>query len=300
MALNRSFLFAPGNHPHRVEKALTLGADAVILDLEDAVALSEKAASRKPVAEAIARAGKVRVYVRVNAMGTPFCFRDLVDTVVPGLHGVVLPKVESAADLHAIDWMLWNLEMERGMAPGSLDLIPLVETAAGLSRVDRVFQARSLKPYSGRWRVRRAAFGAADYANELGITTSADERELDHARAKLVLASASEGVEPPLDSPYFDIRDAEGYRLSTERSRRMGFQGRLCIHPDQVAGANTGFAPSADEVARARRIVDAFREAEAKGEAAVQVDGKMVDYSVVRQAQTLLGLLESVQGGPKA
>jgi citrate lyase subunit beta/citryl-CoA lyase len=288
MALNRSFLFAPGNHPRRVEKAFMLGADAVILDLEDAVALSEKTASRKPVAEAVARAGKLRVYVRVNAMGTPFCFRDLVDTVVPGLHGVVLPKVESAADLHAIDWMLWNLELERGMAPGSLDLIPLVETAAGLSRVDRVFQARSLKPYSGRWRVRRAAFGAADYANELGITTSADERELDHARARLVLAAASAGVEPPLDSPYFDIKDAEGYRLSTLRSRRMGFQGRLCIHPDQVAGANAGFAPSADEIARARRIVDAFREAEAKGAAAVQVDGKMVDYPVVRQAQRLL------------
>jgi len=297
MPFYRSLLFAPGNHPRRVEKAFTLGADAVILDLEDAVALSEKAASRKPVAEAVGRAGKVRVYVRVNAMGTPFCFRDLVDTVVPGLHGVVLPKVESAADLHAIDWMLWNLELERGMAPGSLDLIPLIETAAGLSRVDRVFQARSLKPYSGRWRVRRAAFGAADYANELGITTSADERELDHARAKLVLAAASAGVEPPLDSPYFDIKDAEGYRLSTERSRRMGFQGRLCIHPDQVAGANAGFAPSADEIARARRIVEAFREAEAKGEAAVQVDGRMVDYPVVRQAERLL---ESVQGGPKA
>jgi citrate lyase subunit beta/citryl-CoA lyase len=300
MALNRSFLFAPGNHPRRVEKAFTLGADAVILDLEDAVALTEKAASRNLVAEAVARAGKVRVYVRVNAMGTPFCFRDLADTVVPGLHGVVLPKVESAADLHAIDWMLWNLELERGMAPGSLDLIPLEETAAGLSRVDRVFQARSLKPYSGRWRVRRAAFGAADYANELGMTTSADERELDHARARLVLAAASAGVEPPLDSPYFDIKDAEGYRRSTERSRRMGFQGRLCIHPDQVAGANAGFAPSADEVARARRIVDAFREAEAKGAAAVQVDGKMVDYPVVRQAQRLLDLLESVQGTPPA
>ena len=288
MALNRSFLFAPGNHPRRVEKAFTLGADAVILDLEDAVALSEKAAARKPVAEAVARAGRVRVYVRVNAMGTPFCFRDLVDTVVPGLHGVVMPKVESAADLHAIDWMLWNLELERGIVPGSLDLMPILETAAGLSRVDRVFQARSLKPYSGRWRVRRAAFGAADYAHELGITTSADERELDHARARLVLASASAGVEPPLDSPYFDIRDAEGYRLSTQRSRRMGFQGRLCIHPDQVAGANAGFAPSADEVARARRIVEAFREAEAKGAAAVQVDGRMVDYPVVRQAERLL------------
>jgi citrate lyase subunit beta/citryl-CoA lyase len=289
--LNRSFLFCPGNHARRVEKAFSLAADAVILDLEDAVALAEKEAARKPVAAALRAAGKARAYVRVNAMGTPFCLRDLQETVVPGVRGVVLPKVESAADLHAIDWLVWNLELERGMAPGSVELLPILETAAGIARVDRIFQARSLKPYSGAWRVRRAAFGAADYSNELGILPSGDERELDHARARVVLASRSAGIEKPIDSPHFDIKDAEGYARAVARSRRMGFQGRLCIHPDQIAGANAGYAPSPDEISRAERIVSAFREAEAKGLAAVQVDGLMVDYPVVRQAEGLLASL---------
>jgi citrate lyase subunit beta/citryl-CoA lyase len=289
--LNRSFLFCPGNHARRVEKAFTLGADAVILDLEDSVALAEKEAARKPVAAALQRAGKVRAYVRVNAMGTPYCLRDLQETVVPGARGVVLPKVESAADLHAIDWLVWNLELERGMAPGSVELLPILETAAGIARVDRIFQARSLKPYSGAWRVRRAAFGAADYSNELGILASTDERELDHARSRVVLASRAAGIEKPVDSPFFDIKDAAGYARAVERSRRMGFQGRLCIHPDQITGANAGYAPSAEEIARAERIVAAFREAEARGLAAVQVDGQMVDYPVVHQAERLLAAL---------
>jgi citrate lyase subunit beta/citryl-CoA lyase len=294
--MNRSFLFCPGNHARRVEKALSLDADAVILDLEDSVAVAEKAAARKPVADALARAGgaragRVRAYVRVNAMSTPFCLRDLQETVVPGVRGVVLPKVESAADLHAIDWLIWNLELERGIAPGSVELLPILETAAGIDRISRIFQARSLRPYSGAWRVRRAAFGAADYSNELGILPSNEERELDHARSRVVLASRAAGVEKPIDSPWFDIKDTDGYRRAVERSRRMGFQGRLCIHPDQIAGANAGYAPSAEEIKRAERIVAAFREAEAKGLAAVQVDGQMVDYPVVHQAERLLAAL---------
>ncbi len=139
--MNRSFLFAPGNQPRRVEKAFLLDADAVILDLEDSVAMSEKEATRKRVAEALAQPRKCRGYVRVNAMGTAFCFRDLIEVVGRGLDGVVLPKVESAADLHAIDWMLANLERERGLALGAIDLSPIIETAAGLSRIERIVAA---------------------------------------------------------------------------------------------------------------------------------------------------------------
>ena len=290
--MNRSFLFAPGNHARRVEKAFTLGADAVILDLEDAIAISEKEAARKPVAEALARRRSCRGYVRVNAMGTPWCFRDLVEVIGPGVDGVVLPKVESAADLHAIDWLIANLERERGLAVGAIDLIPQIETAAGLARVDRVLQARGLKPYSGSWRVKRLSFGAADYANDLGIAASPDERELAHARERIVLASRAAGVEPPLDSPWFDIKDAAGLEQAIVRSRRSGFQGRLCIHPDQVAPVNRGYAPTPDEIAQASRIVAAFREAEAKGAAAIQVDGRMIDYPIARQAERLLKAVE--------
>ncbi len=288
MPLNRTFLFAPGNHARRVEKAFTLGADAVILDLEDAVAVSEKETARKPVAAALARPRKCRGYVRVNAIGTPFCFRDLTEVVGKGVDGIVLPKAESAADLHAIDWLLANLERERGLAIGSIGLMPIIETAGGISRIDRILQSRNLKPYAATWRVSRVAFGAGDYSHDLGLAPTHDEPELIHARARLVLASRSAGLESPVDSPWFHFKDADGFLRAVERSRRMGFQGRLCIHPDQVPVANEGYAPTVEEIARAERIVAAFREAEAKGAAAIQVDGQMVDYPIVHQAQRLL------------
>ena len=289
MPFFRSFLFAPGNHPRRVAKAFTLGADVVILDLEDSVAVSDKPGARKPVAAALSDPSRPgRGYVRVNAMGTPFCFRDLLETIGPGVAGVVLPKVESAADLHAIDWLLANLEQERGLTVGSLDLMPMIETAVGLSRIDRILQARSLKPYSGVWRVRRVAFGAGDYSHDLGLSPTHDEPELADARARVVLASRSAGLEAPIDSPWFHFKDRDGFQRAIGRSRRGGFQGRLCIHPDQVTDANEGYGPSVEEIAEAERIVAAFRAAEATGSAAIQLDGHMVDYPIVYRAERLL------------
>ncbi len=296
MPLNRTFLFAPGNHPRRVEKALSLDADAVILDLEDAVATSDKAAARKPVAEALKRARQCRGYVRPNAPSSPYCYRDLVETIHDKVDGVVLPKVESAADLHAIDWLLAALEREQGIAEGSIDLIPQVETAAGVARVDRIVQARNLRPYPGPWRVKRVAFGAADFSLDTGIVPSHEEPELAEARARVVLASRAAGMEGPLDSPWFHLRDMEGYQRALERSRRGGFQGRLCVHPDQVPPANAAFTPSDEEAARAERIVAAFQAAEAKGAAAVEVDGQMVDYPIVHRARALLETLREIRG----
>ena len=172
--MNRSFLFAPGNVPRRVEKALTLPADAVILDLEDSVAPSDKPGARKSVAEALARPRQGRGYVRVNAPSTQYCFRDLVETIHRRVDGVVVPKIESAADLHAVDWVMANLEREQGIPEGSIDLMPIVETAAGVQRVDRIVQARNLRPYKGAWRVKRVAFGAGDYANDVGLSPTLD------------------------------------------------------------------------------------------------------------------------------
>jgi citrate lyase subunit beta/citryl-CoA lyase len=290
--LNRSFLFAPGNVARRVDKAFTLDADAVILDLEDSVALSDKASARKDVAAALGRKGRARVYVRVNAPATPFCYADLVETVRPGIAGVLVPKIESAADLHAIDWLLAALERERGIDEGSLDLMPIIETAAGLQRIDRILQARNLRPYRGPWRVKRVAFGAADYSNDVGLTPTLEEPELAGARERVVLASRAAGMENPLDSPWFHFKEVDAFKRSLERSRRTGFQGRLCVHPDQIAPVNAAYLPSEEELARARRIVAAFRDAEARGEAAVQVDGLMVDYPVAYRAQAMLDLAE--------
>ena len=288
MGLSRSLLFAPGNVARRVEKAFTLGADAVIVDLEDSVPAAEKPATRKLAAEALRKARRCRGYIRVNAPSTPFCYADLVETIHDKLDGVVLPKVESAADLHAVDWLLAALERERGLAEGSLDLIPLVETAAGVHRVDRILQARSLRTYRAPWRVKRIAFGAGDYANDVGLAPTLDEPELAEARARLVLASRAAGMENPIDSPWFHLQEKEAFARSLERSQRGGFQGRLCIHPDQVGPANAAYLPDADEVARAERIVAAFREAEARGSAAIQVDGQMIDYPIVHRAQAVL------------
>ena len=208
---------------------------------------------------------------------------------------MVLPKVESAADLHAVDWLIAALEREQGMVEGSIDLIPLVETAAGVARVDRIVQARNLRPYPGAWRVKRVAFGAADFSLDAGLLPSHEEPELAEARARVVLASRAAGMEGPLDSPWFHLRDVEGFKRALERSRRGGFQGRLCVHPDQVPVANEAFTPSADELARAERIVAAFKEVEARGAAAVEVDGQMVDYPVAYRAQALLDTMREIR-----
>src|SRR3954470_16411866 len=137
----RSFLFAPGNHARRVQTALTLDADAVILDLEDAVAIAEKPATREAVVGALKRTCSGELYVRFNAVDTEFCYGDLVAIVRPGLDGIILPKVESAAGLATIDWLLAQLERERGLKAGGIDLIPIIETARGLDRLSSILAA---------------------------------------------------------------------------------------------------------------------------------------------------------------
>ena len=293
--MNRSFLFAPANVPRRVEKALTLDADAVILDLEDSVAPSDKPDARKSVAEALNRPRKGRGYVRVNALSTPYCFRDLVETIHRRVDGVIVPKIESAADLHAVDWIMASLEREQGIAEGSIDLMPIIETAAGVQRVDRIVQARNLRPYKGAWRVKRVAFGAGDYANDVGLSPTLDEPELTDARSRLVLSSRAAGMENPIDSPWFHFKEVDAFRRSLERSRRSGFQGRLCVHPDQLGPVNEAYLPSVEEVSRAERIVAAFDAAEAKGAAAIQVDGQMIDYPIVHRARALLEIMRKAK-----
>jgi citrate lyase subunit beta / citryl-CoA lyase len=177
------------------------------------------------------------------------------------------------------------------MEPGTIDLMPQIETAAGVQRIDRIIQARNLRPYKGPWRVKRVAFGGADYAHELGLAVSLDEIELADARARVVLASRAAGLEGPVDSPWFHFKETGAFARALERSRRGGFQGRLCVHPDQIAPVNAAYLPGEEELARAERIVAAFKQAEARGEAAVQVDGEMIDYPVAYRAQALLDMV---------
>ena len=204
--LFRSFLFAPGNHARRVEKALSLDADAVILDLEDAVATAEKRTTRDAVIAALTRPRRPLLYVRVNSADTEFCYGDLAAIVRPGLDGIILPKVESAAGLATVDWLLAQLEREHGLTSSPIDLIPIIETARGLSQIDAILASGS--------RVKRIAFGAGDFTLDVNMAWSRNEAELAYARARIVIASRAAGIEAPLDTVWVDLADVEGLEAS--------------------------------------------------------------------------------------
>lgn len=287
----RSFLFAPGNHARRVEKALSLDADAVILDLEDAVAVAEKAATRGLVAAALERPRRGLLYVRVNALDTSFCYGDLVAIVQPGLDGIILPKVETAAGLATIDWLLAQLEQDRGLPQNSIDLIPIIETARGVQQINAILAAGT--------RVRRVAFGAGDFTLDVAMTWSRNETELAHARISLVTASRAAGIDAPLDTVWVDLTDLEGLEASARAAFGYGFQGKMCIHPDQIAVVNRVFTPSDAEVAFAERVTAAFADAEARGSAAIQLDGKFIDYPIVYRAQRVLQKIAAIRAREK-
>jgi len=283
----RSFLFAPGNHARRVANALSLDADAVILDLEDAVATAEKPAARGAVAAALTQPRRSRVYVRVNAADTEFCYGDLVAIVRPGLDGIVLPKVESATALATIDWLLAQLEGEQDLAPRAIDLIPIIETAGGLTNLDMILAAGT--------RVRRVAFGAGDFTLDVNMAWSRSEAELSFARARIATASRAAGIEAPLDTVWVDLADEEGLEMSARAALGFGFQGKMCIHPKQIAPVHLVFTPGEGEVAFAERVVAAFAEAEAAGSAAIQLDGKFIDYPILYRAQRVLEKMAAIR-----
>jgi citrate lyase subunit beta/citryl-CoA lyase len=292
MTLCRSFLFAPGNHARRVEKALTLAADAVILDLEDAVAVAEKPAARQAVLAALARPRRCRFYVRVNAMGTEWGYADLVGVVVPGVDGIVLPKLESADEIKAADWAIGALERENGLPPGRIDLLPIIETAAGFTSLETIARAKT--------RARRLAFGAGDFTFDLGITWSRNELELLPYRSAFVVISRAAGLEAPVDTVWVDLKDAEGFARSSAHARVLGFQGKLCIHPDQVPVANQTFSPDEQAVAQARRVIEAFNQAEARGLASIQLDGRFIDYPIVFAARRVVAQAEEIAAAETA
>ena len=276
----RSLLFAPGNHARRVEKALSLAADGVILDLEDAVAISEKSATRRVVVEAFGKARTGKLYVRVNALATEWCFGDIEAVVRAGLDGIILPKVEHAHELRTADWLIANLERERDLAVGAIDLIPIIETALGVSNLKHICRSGT--------RTKCLAFGAGDFTLDMGMVWTRSEAELLPHRAACVLESRAAGLEPPLDTVWADLRDGDGFMASARHAAALGFQGKMCIHPEQIAGANAAFSPDDAAVAQAQRIVEAFDKAEAGGLASIQLDGQFIDYPIVQRARRVL------------
>jgi citrate lyase subunit beta / citryl-CoA lyase len=261
--MSRAWLFVPGHRPERFDKALAAGADRVIVDLEDAVAPADKDRARAALAAWLA-ATRARVAVRLNAADTPWFAQDLALVAAPAVAAVVLPKAEDPAVLAAL----------HARRPDAA-LVPLVESAAGLAA------ARALAAAPG---VERLAFGHIDFQVDIGLQ-DAHEDELLPFRAELVLASRLARVAPPLDGVTVAIDDAERLAADVQRARRLGFGGKLCIHPKQVAGVRAGFAPTAAEVAWAERVLQA---AAAAGGAAVAVDGRMVDKPVLLRAEAVL------------
>jgi citrate lyase subunit beta/citryl-CoA lyase len=276
----RSWLFAPANHPRRVENALTLGADVVVLDLEDACPEAEKDAARTAVRTALGAPRRGLGYARINAWRSGRAEADLQAIVGEALDGILLPKAETAVELQAADHLIGLLERRRGLRVGRIDLVPLIETAVAVADVRSIARASP--------RVRRFAFGSADFAIDLGLTPGPDELELLSYRAALVLAAKTGGLEAPIDSAWLSLGDDD------VMTRAMGFQGKLCIHPSQVRIANAAFAPTPAEAVRAARIVEAFEAAEARGSAAISVDGQLVDYPIFRRAKQVLAAAAAV------
>ena len=283
----RTLLFAPGNHPRRVEKALCLKADAVILDLEDAVAIAEKVATRAIVVDALQSERSGLGYVRVNAYDTDFCFGDLLVVVAKGVDGIVLPKVETSAQLRSVDWVVSQLEREKRLPAGGIDIIPIIETGKGVANVHDIASAGT--------RIKRLSFGAGDYTKDMAMRWTRHEGELAHARSEIAVASRAAGLEAPLDTVWIHIKETDGCIKSAELVCDMGYQGKLCIHPDQVDPVNAVFTPSDDDIDFAEKVVKAFEEAEAQGLASIQVDGYFVDYPIVDQAQRTLDLIEKIR-----
>ena len=286
---NRTYLFAPGNHERRVEKALGLGADVVILDLEDAVAVSEKKSTRDLINKTLKQPRNCAVFVRVNAYDTEFCYGDICSIVSENLDGIVLPKLESLEDLRSIDWLLGNLEQERGLLNGSIDLMPIIETAVGLVNIREIARADT--------RVKRLAFGGGDYTRDLGMEWTLEEDELLPVRSEMVLASRFGKLEPPVDTVFIHIKEHGAFRSSCSNILGLGFQGKMCIHPDQVPVTNETFTPDAEEVKWSQRVINEFAKAEKAGIASIQIDGYFVDYPIVEKAQRtvdIANLLESL------
>jgi len=287
MGVYRSFLFAPGNHPRKVEKVFDAGSDAVILDLEDAVANVEKVATRDVIVEALQRPRRNLGYVRVNSFETEFCFGDIDAIVGPGLDGIVLPMVENPAQLIAVDWMVANLERARGLEVGAIDIMPILETGKGIAALPDIAGCGS--------RVKRMAFGAGDYTYDMNMDWTLDEVNLDDARSRMVLASRAADLEPPVDTVWIHIKDLDGIRASSERAKQMGFQGKMCIYPLQVAIVNEVYSPTAAEIEHAEKVVAAFDEAEKAGSSSIQLDGYFIDYPIVYKAQRILDAARAIR-----
>ncbi len=311
--LNRSELAVPGSRPELFEKAARSAVDVLFLDLEDAVAPDDKEKARRNIIQALNEIdfGKKTVSVRINGLDTHYMYRDVVDVIEQGglrLDLIMIPKVGTAADVYAVDMLVTQCEAAvKRKKPIGFELI--IETALGMANIDAIAAASR--------RNESLHFGVADYAASTRARTTniggpnplysvltdrddAGNRALHwgdmwhYAIARLVVAARAYGLRP-IDGPFGDFSDPDGYKAQAYRAAILGCEGKWAIHPSQVALANEVFSPSEPEVTKARRILEAMEQAKREGKGAVALDGKLIDIASIRQAEVLVRKAEQVK-----
>jgi citrate lyase subunit beta/citryl-CoA lyase len=281
----RSLLFAPANRPDLMAKLSRPGADAVALDLEDGTPLAEKEAARATAVEGAAglaeAGGAPPIFVRTNPQESPLFEGDLAAVLAEGVlavDGVVVPKVESAAQIVALERAMTQLERAAGLPPRRL--IVGIESGAGVEYATEILSASS--------RACAVYFGAEDYATDVGARRTAPAAEVAYARARVVLSARLADL-PAIDQAVIEVRDDERYLVDAAAGRDLGYGGKLCVHPAQVALAHRVFTPSEEELDRSRRLLETYERSMAEGRATVEFEGQMIDTPLVERARALIG-----------
>jgi malyl-CoA/(S)-citramalyl-CoA lyase len=315
--LNRSELAVPGSQPQLFAKAAASAADVIFLDLEDAVAPDDKAAARKNIIAALNEQdwGTKTISVRINGLDTHYMYRDVVDVLEQTgerLDLIMIPKVGTAADVYAVDMLVTQIEtMKRRQKRIGFELI--IETALGMQNVEEIAAASrrneslhfGVADYAASTRARTTNIGGAnpDYA----VLTDADDGPARHshwgdmwhyALARMCVAARANGLRP-IDGPFGDFGDAEGFKAAARRAAALGYEGKWAIHPSQIALANEVMSPSEKEVTRAKRILVAMDEAAKAGKGAVSLDGRLIDYASIRQAEVLVKKAEQIEAAAR-
>jgi len=310
--LHRSELAVPGSNQRMLERAPSAGADVVFLDLEDAVAPDDKVQARRNVIDALCEQdwSACSVSVRINGLDTHWCYRDIVDVVEQAGHrldAILIPKVGGPEDVHLVATLLEQIEDATGIE-SPIAIYVLIETAKGMANVETIAQSHPE-------RLEALVFGVADYAASIQSTTTniggvtPDYSVLTDANgaprqqhwgdpwhypiARMAVAARANGLRP-IDGPYGDFSDPEGYISAARRAAMLGCEGKWAIHPDQVALANEVFTPADHVVSRTRRILEEMEKAAADGRGAVSLDGRLIDAASIRMAENLLAKVEQI------
>ncbi len=288
MELLRTLLFVPGNRPRMIEKAKGLtNVDALIFDLEDAVPPAEKPVARAMVRQAIDSGDfeRFKIFVRTNSVSTGLLPDDLDAIVSPNLFGIVLPKVEDQEGIQEADRLLAQREEKMAIPSGHTTILPIIETVRGVLGLPTIAVHHP--------RLVGLSYGAEDFATDLGVERSREGIEGHYPRVQIALYAHLIDV-TPVDSVFSDVNDDEGLEKDALLAKQLGFRGKFLIHPKQLETTSRVFTPSEKEIEYAKRVVAAYEEAEARGEASVALDGKMIDIPIVERARALLAAAAEV------